>query len=102
VNISGEASKSGVAVKEVTELARAIVRLPRLRLRGLMAIPAPGAAGDFTRMKQLYDELRAEFGLDTLSMGMSDDMEQAIAAGATLVRIGTAIFGARRTEESPA
>lgn len=102
VNISGEASKSGVAVKEVTELARAIARLPRLRLRGLMAIPAPGAAGDFARMKQLYEALRAEFGFDTLSMGMSDDMEQAIAAGATMVRIGTAIFGARRTEESPA
>jgi PLP dependent protein len=102
VNISGEASKSGVAVKEVTGLAAAISRLPRLRLRGLMAIPAPGAAGDFVRMRQLYDELRADFGLDTLSMGMSDDMDQAIAAGATMVRIGTAIFGARRREESPA
>ena len=102
VNISGEASKSGVAVKEVTELAAAISRLPRLRLRGLMAIPAPGAAGDFARMRRLYEELGARFGFDTLSMGMSGDMDEAIAAGATMVRIGTAIFGARRTEESPA
>jgi len=102
VNISGEASKSGVAVKEVTGLAAAISRLPRLRLRGLMAIPAPGAAGDFAKMRRLYEELGARFGFDTLSMGMSDDMDEAIAAGATMVRIGTAIFGARRREESPA
>jgi len=102
VNISGEASKSGVAVKEVTELAAAIARLPRLRLRGLMAIPAPGAAGNFAKMRRLYEELAARFGFDTLSMGMSDDMDEAIAAGATMVRIGTAIFGARRREESPA
>src|SRR5262245_15298577 len=102
VNISGEASKSGAAVKEVTALGAAIAGLPRLRLRGLMAIPAPGATGDFARMKQLYEELRAEFGFDTLSMGMSDDMDQAIAAGATMVRIGTAIFGARRIAENPA
>jgi len=102
VNISGEASKSGVAVKEVTELAAAIARLPRLRLRGLMAIPAPGAAGDFAKMRRLYEELAARFGFDTLSMGMSDDMDEAIAAGATMVRIGTAIFGARRREQSPA
>ena len=102
VNISGEASKSGVAVKEVTELAAAVSRLPRLRLRGLMAIPAPGAGGDFARMKQLYEELRPGFGFDTLSMGMSDDMDQAIAAGATMVRIGTAIFGARRPQETAA
>jgi len=102
VNISGEASKSGVAVKEVTGLAAAISRLPRLRLRGLMAIPAPGAVGDFAKMRLLYEELGARFGFDTLSMGMSDDMDEAIAAGATMVRIGTAIFGARRREESPA
>jgi len=89
-------------VKEVTELGKAIERLPRLRLRGLMAIPAPGAAGDFAKMRQLYEKLRAQFGFDTLSMGMSDDMDRAIAAGATMVRIGTAIFGARRTESSPA
>ncbi len=102
VNISGEATKSGAAVKEVTELGKAIAGLPRLRLRGLMAIPAPGAAGDFVKMSELYEKLRAQFGFDTLSMGMSDDMDQAIAAGATMVRIGTAIFGARRIEERPA
>ena len=102
VNISGEANKSGVAVKEVTGLGAAIARLPRLRLRGLMAIPSPGATGDFVKMRQLYDNLRAQFGFDTLSMGMSDDMEQAIAAGATMVRIGTAIFGARKPEETTA
>jgi PLP dependent protein len=102
VNISGEASKSGVAVKEVTALAAATAALPRLRLRGLMAIPAPGAAADFLKVKHLYDELRARFGFDTLSMGMSDDMDQAIAAGATMVRIGTAIFGARKPEKGAA
>ncbi|MFL6571525.1 MAG: YggS family pyridoxal phosphate-dependent enzyme [Burkholderiales bacterium] len=102
VNISGEPAKSGVAVKEVTELANAVASLPRLRLRGLMAIPAPGGAGDFAKMKQLYEKLRTQFGFDTLSMGMSDDMDEAIAAGATMVRIGTAIFGARTTEETAA
>ena len=102
VNISGEANKSGVAGKEVTGLGAAIARLPRLRLRGLMAIPSPGATGDFVKMRQLYDNLRAQFGFDTLSMGMSDDMDQAIAAGATMVRIGTAIFGARKPEETTA
>ena len=74
VNISGEASKSGVGVKEVTELCAAIATLPRLRLRGLMAIPAPGAAGDFVKMRRLYDTLRGQFGFDTLSMGMWEDM----------------------------
>jgi PLP dependent protein len=102
VNISGEATKSGVDVKEVTALAEAIGALPRLRLRGLMAIPAPGAQRDFTRMKELYDALSGRFGFDTLSMGMSDDMEPAIAAGATMVRIGTAIFGQRRPQRSAA
>jgi hypothetical protein len=70
--------------------------LPRLRLRGLMAIPEPGA--DRTRyreLKGLYDRLKGEFGFDTLSVGMSDDLELAVAEGATMVRIGTAIFGAR-------
>lgn len=95
VNICAEASKSGVSVEEVTPLAAAIASLPRLRLRGLMAIPAPGAAGGFVRMKELYETLRARFSFDTLSMGMTDDMEQAIAAGSTMVRIGTAIFGPR-------
>jgi uncharacterized pyridoxal phosphate-containing UPF0001 family protein len=60
-----------------------------------MAIPAPGGGADFRKVKDLYEELRARFGFDTLSMGMSDDMGEAIAAGATMVRIGTAIFGAR-------
>jgi pyridoxal phosphate enzyme (YggS family) len=102
VNISGEATKSGVDVKEVTALAAAVARLPRLRLRGLMAIPAPQSRHDLLRMGELYDGLRAKFGFDTLSMGMSDDMEPAIAAGATMVRIGTAIFGRRRPERSAA
>jgi len=95
VNISGEQTKGGVAPHEVRELARKVAALPRLRLRGLMAIPAPGAHADLQKMKKLYDELRPEFGMDTLSMGMSDDLEAAIAAGSTMVRIGTAIFGQR-------
>jgi len=95
VNISGEQTKGGVAPHEVRELARKVAALPRLRLRGLMAIPAPGAHADLQKMKKLYDELRPEFGMDTLSMGMSDDLEAAIAAGSTMVRVGTAIFGQR-------
>ena len=102
VNVSAEATKSGVAVKEVTALATAIAALARLRLRGLMAIPAPAAGSDFSKMRQLYDELRPRFAFDTLSMGMSDDMDEAIAAGATMVRIGTAIFGERKPEKSAA
>jgi pyridoxal phosphate enzyme (YggS family) len=102
VNVSAEAAKSGAGVKEVTALARAVAALPRLRLRGLMAIPAPGAAPDFLKMKHLYDELRGDLDFDTLSMGMTDDMDQAIAAGATMVRIGTAIFGRRNPEKSAA
>lgn len=101
VNISGEASKSGVSPGAVPALAAAIADLPRLRLRGLMALPAP--ATGFTaqraacqRLRVLYEELQARgYALDTLSMGMSDDLEAAVAEGATLVRIGTAIFGAR-------
>jgi len=101
VNISGEASKSGVAPAEVLPLARAIAELPNLQLRGLMAIPAP--AGDpaaqrrpFAALRGLLDQLRQSgLKVDTLSMGMSADMAAAIAEGATLVRIGTAIFGAR-------
>jgi pyridoxal phosphate enzyme (YggS family) len=95
VNISAEATKSGADAEEVTALAAAIAALPRLRLRGLMAIPAPGVHSGFANMKNLYDRLRERFSFDTLSMGMTDDMEQAIAAGATMVRIGTAIFGPR-------
>jgi pyridoxal phosphate enzyme (YggS family) len=103
VNISGEASKSGVAPADVPALARAVAALPGLRLRGLMAIPEPAA--DFEAQRMPHRALRAllaalqqemqSVALDTLSIGMSDDLEAAIAEGATLVRIGTAIFGAR-------
>ncbi|MBS1220054.1 MAG: alanine racemase domain protein [Proteobacteria bacterium] len=101
VNISGEASKSGVTPAEVPALAAALAALPRLRLRGLMALPAPvtefaAQLATFQRLQALYEELRTRgYALDTLSMGMSDDLEAAIAAGATLVRVGTAIFGER-------
>jgi len=98
VNVSGEDSKSGCTPEELPALARAIATLPRLRLRGLMAIPEPTddrAAQDaaFARVRELQDSLG--LGLDTLSMGMSHDLESAIAQGATWVRIGTALFGAR-------
>ena len=101
VNISGEASKSGASVVEVAALAQTIRELPQLRLRGLMAIPAP--QDDFERqragfrvLRELYEQLRrAGYELDTLSMGMTNDLEAAIAEGATLVRVGTAIFGER-------
>lgn len=96
VNASGEASKSGAPPGEVRALAAAVAALPNLRLRGLMAIPEPGApAGRYRELGALYERLRAEFGFDTLSLGMSEDLEAAVAEGATLVRIGTAIFGAR-------
>ena len=101
VNISGEHSKSGAAPADVPALARAVAALPRLRLRGLMAIPEP--AGDFAAqraphaaLRLLMDELRGQgLALDTLSMGMSADLEAAVAEGATIVRVGTAIFGGR-------
>ncbi len=102
VNVSGEATKGGVAPGEELALAEAISRLPRLRLRGLMAIPAPtpdtGAQRrQFARLRELKDGLVARgFLLDTLSMGMSDDLEAAILEGATMVRVGTAIFGRRK------
>jgi pyridoxal phosphate enzyme (YggS family) len=95
VNVSKEASKSGVDAEEVTALAREVAALPRLKLRGLMAIPAPGSTSGFAKMKALYESVAPRFGFDTLSMGMTDDMEQAIAEGSTMVRIGTAIFGPR-------
>lgn len=101
VNISGEASKSGVAVVEVAALARSVAALPGLKLRGLMAIPEPAADEEAQRaphraLKQLFDDLnRLGFALDTLSIGMSADLEAAIAEGATIVRVGTAIFGER-------
>jgi pyridoxal phosphate enzyme (YggS family) len=103
VNVSGEASKSGVAPGDVPALARAVAALPRerVRLRGLMAIPEP--AGDFAaqraphrRLRELLQALNDEgLSLDTLSMGMSADLEAAVAEGATLVRVGTAVFGRR-------
>jgi len=103
VNISGEHSKSGVAAADVGALARAIASLPRLRLRGLMAIPGPGAERSrYGEVRAVFQELAREFDVDTLSIGMSDDLELAIAEGATMVRIGTAIFGARRREERAA
>jgi pyridoxal phosphate enzyme (YggS family) len=97
VNVSGEASKSGVAPPEVARLARAVASLPNLILRGLMAVPEPGAhLARYRELKNLYEKLKSEFQFDTLSLGMSDDLELAVAEGATLVRIGTAIFGARQ------
>ena len=104
VNISGEASKSGASEAELPELARAVAQLPNLRLRGLMAIPEQASDPDkqraaFARLRKLCDALRADgLALDTLSMGMSGDMDAAIAEGATIVRIGSAIFGARHYE----
>ena len=97
VNVSGEASKSGVAPEEVAGLARVIEALPNLKLRGLMAIPEPGAdVARYRELKNLYEKLKDEFRFDTLSVGMSDDMDAAIAEGATMVRVGTAILGPRR------
>lgn len=101
VNVSGEASKSGVAPDEVPALAQAVAALPRLKLRGLMTIPEPTddvalQRARFAALREIKDRLVAEgLDLDTLSMGMSDDLEAAIAEGATIVRVGTAIFGAR-------
>ncbi|AGA84895.1 MAG: YggS family pyridoxal phosphate-dependent enzyme [Gammaproteobacteria bacterium HGW-Gammaproteobacteria-9] len=98
VNVSGEASKSGCAPEELLQLAQAVAAMPQLRLRGLMCIPAPSEdpaeqRAAFARLRALRDEL--PLTLDTLSMGMSQDLEAAIAEGATWVRIGTALFGAR-------
>jgi PLP dependent protein len=101
VNISAEASKSGLAPADVPAVARAVSRLPGLRLRGLMAIPEPAADFEAQRAPHralrelLLDLQRDGLALDTLSMGMSIDLEAAVAEGATLVRVGTAIFGAR-------
>ncbi|PTT88050.1 YggS family pyridoxal phosphate-dependent enzyme [Pelomonas sp. HMWF004] len=98
VNVSGEASKSGVAPDDVLPLARQVAALPRLRLRGLMALPepGPGAHTQHLAMAALFESLQAQgLALDTLSLGMSADLEEAIAAGSTMVRVGSAIFGAR-------
>jgi len=103
VNVSGEASKSGCPPAEAPALAAAVARLPRLRLRGLMAVPEPTPdeaqqRARFAAMRGLFDTLNAGgLGLDTLSLGMSADLEAAVAAGSTMVRVGTAIFGERRT-----
>jgi pyridoxal phosphate enzyme (YggS family) len=101
VNISGETSKSGLAPAEVPALARAVAVLPGLRLRGLMAIPEPVADAEAQRrplraLRGLLEALRRDgLALDTLSMGMTADLDAAVAEGATIVRVGTAIFGAR-------
>jgi pyridoxal phosphate enzyme (YggS family) len=101
VNISGEATKSGATATELPELARQVAALPNLQLRGLMAIPEPQTdpalqRAAFARLRQLADGLRADgLEIDTLSMGMSGDMASAILEGATIVRVGSAIFGSR-------
>ena len=101
INISDENSKSGIALSELDALAAEVAELPRLSLRGLMAIPAPESSYErqFAVAQQMavaFEALKARYNtVDTLSLGMSDDMEAAIAAGSTMVRIGTAIFGAR-------
>jgi hypothetical protein len=105
VNVSGEATKSGITEAELPELARAVAALPNLRLRGLMAIPEPEAdpakqRAPFSRLRELAEKLRADgIALDTLSMGMSADLPAAVAEGATIVRIGSAIFGARNYDK---
>ncbi|EZP40734.1 YggS family pyridoxal phosphate-dependent enzyme [Janthinobacterium lividum] len=101
VNISGEASKSGVTPAELPALAHAVAQLPRLRLRGLMAIPEPETEltlqrAAFAQLRALYEQLKAQgLALDTLSMGMSADLRAAVLEGATIVRVGSAIFGSR-------
>ena len=105
VNLSGESTKSGVRADDVDPLARAVSVLPRLRLRGLMTIPEP--TDDFGQQRARFAELRRlletlntdGLGLDTLSMGMSSDLEAAILEGATIVRVGTAIFGSRNSAD---
>jgi hypothetical protein len=101
VNVDGGPTKSGVAPADLPALVRVVAMLPRVRLRGLMCIPEPApsfeAACDvFKSARGLFDALNAEgLALDTLSMGMSDDLEAAVASGSTLVRVGRAIFGSR-------
>ncbi|MCE2691291.1 MAG: YggS family pyridoxal phosphate-dependent enzyme [Rubrivivax sp.] len=103
VNISGEASKSGLLPQEVAQVAAAVTALPRLRLRGLMSIPEPAQGlqaqqAPHRALRLMQQELNQRgLALDTLSMGMSDDLEAAVAEGSTMVRVGTAIFGARPT-----
>lgn len=103
VNIDGEASKSGCSPSEIDAIAEAVLKAPRLKLRGLMAIPEPSPSPEkrrtgFRELNRLFEQLRAQHPeCDTLSMGMSDDFELAIHEGSTLVRIGSALFGARKT-----
>ena len=106
VNIDGGPTKSGVAPAEALALAQAVAALPRLRLRVLMTIPDPAPDFEAARAvhasaRALFDQLNAAgLGLDTLSMGMSDDLEAAVAAGSTMVRVGSAIFGTRAVKPS--
>ena len=103
VNVSAEKSKSGVALHEARNLASVIAAMPRLRLRGLMAIPEPGApCSRYQEVKKAFDSLKDDFAFDTLSMGMSDDLDIALEEGATMVRIGTSIFGPRLKQQSAA
>lgn len=100
VNIDGEATKSGVKPDEVVALAQCIAKLPNLKLRGLMAIPEPsqtreGRLKPLLAMRALYEKMKETYHFDTLSMGMSADFEEALEAGSTEVRVGTAIFGHR-------
>lgn len=101
VNVDGGANKSGVTPTELPALASAVAALPRLKLRGLMAIPEPApdaesARAVFAQVRVLFEALNTQgLGLDTLSMGMSDDLEPAVAAGSTMVRVGRGVFGAR-------
>lgn len=107
VNVDGGPTKSGVAPQEAAALAQAVQHLPGLQLRGLMCIPEPApdfeaALAVFTGAKALFDALVAQgFALDTLSMGMSADLDAAIAGGSTMVRVGSAIFGARPNSSGP-
>lgn len=111
VNVSGEASKSGVAPGDAVALAMAVATLPRVRLRGLMAIPEPTddpalQRARFAALRELHARVRdalaadAASGFDTLSMGMSADLESAVMEGATIVRVGSALFGARPLSSS--
>jgi pyridoxal phosphate enzyme (YggS family) len=105
VNISEESTKSGVALKDAEALCEQLIQLPNIRLRGLMAIPAPCAdlqqqRSAFKPLKALFERLRGRFEhFDTLSIGMSNDIEAAIAEGSTMVRVGSAIFGVREPKQ---
>lgn len=109
LNVSGEKSKAGVQVEALPQLVEALLELPNLRLRGLMALPAPSEDPNqqrdaFHQVAAALDDLRARYPqapLDTLSMGMSGDLEAAVAEGATIVRLGTAIFGSRPPLDNP-